>query len=152
MPSTVAPVKAALYALLAATLTDAQVIYGQRPPLLAPKAVAVGNVRGENTPAGLGTTRPTYEDYAVDVVCSVSVPGATHAAQVSATEGALALYSAAELAVRGQATENLGVTGVAWARPLGVFELVESDDPDVLSRARNAQVRFEVQVRARTTL
>lgn len=145
--STVGPVKAAVKTLLASTLTSAQVIYGRRGPFVKNDLVIVGNARGTVTPATLGPTRKRDEVYLLEVTVLCSRPNTTD--QQSVTEAALALYTAAENAIRAHAGENLGVTNVMWARPTGDFELVEADDPEVLAKATEAAVTFTVEVKAR---
>jgi len=154
MSTSVPAVKAALVTLLEATFaTDADpvtVIYGPRGALTVTgdRLFTVGGANGTSDPDSLESDEGTFaEDYVLDVVTSVDLPGAGDEGQQQATEAALDLWTRARAAVKAVAGRDLGLaaSGVLLAAPSSGFTLAEQAGTQESPR-RTAAVRWGVRV------
>ena len=144
--STIAAVKSALVSTLSSALPSAQVIYGPRGAVTVtkPQIVVVGDVRGLHEVIGLSPLgNDVAERYEVDIVVSVTLPGAN--TQQQATETALSLWESARAVIDSLNDSVTGIPAVIGIRAIGEdWELTESAD----GNGRNAAVVFKCQVEA----
>jgi hypothetical protein len=138
--TTIPAVKAALVALVEATLPDTQPIYGPISSVTTtgPRVLAIGNVIGTRELDSLSLSS-TVERYTVDLAVSVDYVGTD---QQSASNAALSDYEEMVDAILADIT--LGVPGVLQVLPTATFELREQADSD----GRHAAVLFAVSVTA----
>lgn len=140
MASSVSAVKAALVTIFADALPSVTVSYGSRPPVTSTvsKQLSVGRVAGSRELDGM-TLESVQERYTVECLLAVN----SRADQQAVTEEAMALYAAAEAAVRlYTAGPSLGLSETVSAIPTGEFELNELEDETL----RHSVVVFSVTV------
>ena len=155
MSTSLAGAKAALVALFEATFADdaesVTVVYGPRSAVTQsrPRVIVVGGVTdGANEADSLEGDEGSFtEDYVIDVVCSVDLPGAGDEGQQLATEAALDLWQRCKAAIRGVPDQDLGAAafGVQKAAPAVPFSLGERAG-DSENPGRTAAVRWGVRV------
>lgn len=150
--STLRPFRAALRTLWVATFDPAvvQVTYGPRVTASLGQRIMIGDAEGTCEPEALGPRRNMAEEYDVRCIASVSMP-ATPEDQQTVTDTCLALFDAAELAVRSAPTMTLAVPGVLRANIEGAWSLVERTASET-SGSIGASFEFRVHVEARYSL
>jgi len=125
--TTIAVAKAALRDLWVPSLAPVRIIYGPRAAPRAPEWLRILGVTGTRTPATQGPDRLMEEQYTINCELTVTLVGdGDEDLQQIVTERAVAIYEAAETAVRSTPGERIGVPGVLLAMVAGRFTLTEA--------------------------
>lgn len=149
-PTTMRAVLIALTARWKGTLVGVQVIYGPRATktVTLPTILTIGAVDFTSTPSAFGDGYgPVHSDEVYTIACAIESTLSGAKDQQQATDEALAVYEAAQVAL-GVPDESLGVAGVQWARMVGPGRVVPSSDPATVKVGRSTAISFGVQVMA----
>jgi hypothetical protein len=131
-------------------LVGVQVIYGPRSTktVTLPTILTIGAVDFTSAPSTFGDafgSMHSDETYTIACVIESTLAGAKD--QQTATDEALSVYEAAQVALT-VPDETLGVAGILWARMVGPGRVTPSSDPATTKVGRSTAITFGVQVMA----